>query len=661
MQILSQRSGEGQNSMERIQIFVCNTPGKQSAAIPDPLYYPVRGGAALAPSDPSQIPGDDTGDNISLKNASYCELTVQYWAWKNVDADYYGFCHYRRYFDFSQQHDKKDVWGNIRETYINDRTIQTYSLTGERPRSIIEASDIVLTDRVNVYQMTQRFADIEDNFVNGNSFLHKADLKILRSVIEDRCPEYLATFDEYFSGQSGYFCNMFIAKKALFQVYCEWLFPILAEFEQRADMSHYSAQSLRVTGHLAERLLGIFVDFQKAKNPGLKITEVPCILFQNPEAFVPLAKPRTTQPLVPVVFAANNAFVGPLAVAIKSLCDHTGQQNFYDIVVLESDISPTNKQRLADLSGKPNIQLRFLNVLSLLDGVTLIPHAHISKETFFRFLIQEAMPDYEKVLYLDCDIVVKSDVAELYNTDLEGNLLAAVHDIDFASQINGYDKKMPAYAQQVLKLKDPYGYFQAGVLLFDLAEMRKAHSLREWLTLASDDYKYSDQDVLNRYCQGRVKYIGQEWNFLFDNGFSRVRNVLCYAPKEMMDEYKRTAAAPKIIHYAGYAKPWLYLPADWGDDFWSVARTTPFYEELLFQMMHHQAKVLCNHSLSEHVQTRHAPPPTLRQRVRGKCVRCLRKIADVILPKGSRRRESVKKQVCKIRGRAYVEPDYQVR
>lgn len=642
--------------MSKIQIFVCNTPGKCSAAVPDPLYFPIRGGAALNPSNPNDLPGDDTGDNISKKNASYCELTVQYWAWKNVDADYYGFCHYRRYFDFSQQRSKKDVWGNIQETYINERTIHDYALTGEMPRAVIAASDIVLTDRVNVHAMPRQFANIEDHFNNDTGFLHKEDLQILRTVIEALCPEYLSTYDEYFAGQSGYFCNMFIAKKALFTRYCEWLFPILSEFENRADLSHYSEQSYRVTGHLAERLLGVFVDYQKKQNPAMKVTEVPCILFRSPEKFVPLSKPQTRCPNIPVVFAANDHFVGPLAVALKSMISCASEHNFYDIVVLESDITPLNKRRLTGLIDRPNIQLRFLNVLSLLDGYTLIAHAHISKETFFRFLIQEAMPDYEKVLYLDCDIVIKSDVAALYSTELGDCLLAAAHDIDFASQINGYDKKMPAYARQTLQLKDPYSYFQAGVLLLNLTEMRKAHSLEEWLALASDDYKYSDQDVLNRYCQGRVKYIGQEWNFLFNNAFSRVSRVLCHAPREMMAEYKRAALAPKIIHYAGYAKPWLYLPADHGDDFWAVARETPFYEELLFQMMNFQSRALCSRSMNEHVQTKHGPTPTLRQRIKGKCVYCLRKIADVVLPKGSRRRENVKKQVCKIRGRGYVEP-----
>ena len=646
--------------MSDIKIFVCNTPGKHSKQIDDPLYFPMLGGAELNSDNPSLLPGDNTGDNISNKNSTYCELTVQYWAWKNADADYYGFCHYRRYFDFSQHRKEKDEYGNIIESYINPRTIQKFSLIGELPRHLIESSDIVVTDRVNVHKMPRHFIDIEDHFVNDSGFLHRHDLALLRQIIKELSPEYLNMYDRYFSGQSGYFCNMFIARKEIFYRYCEWLFPILEAFENRADMSHYSVQSMRVTGHLAERLLGIFIDYQKEQNPTLKITEVPCVFFQSPESVSPVAKPSVKNN-VPIVFAANNAFVGPLGVALKSLIDHISERAFYDIVVLESDITASNKQRLRGMLTKPNLQLRFVNVLPLLDGYTLVAHVHISKETFFRFVIQEIMPDYEKTLYLDCDIVVESDVADLYDTDVTGYLLAAAHDIDFASQINGYNKKMSHYAKQILKMQDPYQYFQAGVLLFNLIEMRKEHSLDEWLTLASDDYKYSDQDVLNRYCQGRVKYFGQEWNFLFDNDFTRVNHVLCFAPKELMDEYKQVQCNPKIIHYAGFAKPWLYLPADRSDNFWSVARATPFYEELLFQMTVHKTRAMTQNCMNDHVYWHHAIFRGIRIRLKRKLTQIARNIADCTIPKGSLRREQVKRFACKLTGRTYVEPDYRVR
>ena len=90
-----------------IKIFVSHRIDLDSETIDNPLYIPVRCGAVYDEREGVTMLGDDTGDNISEKRESFCELTVQYWAWKNVNADYYGLCHYRRYLGFSEE--KYDV------------------------------------------------------------------------------------------------------------------------------------------------------------------------------------------------------------------------------------------------------------------------------------------------------------------------------------------------------------------------------------------------------------------------------------------------------------------------------------------------------------------------------------------------------------------------
>lgn len=130
---------------------------------------------------------------------------------------------------------------------------------------------------------------------------------------------------------------------------------------------------------------------------------------------------------------------------------------------------------------------------------------HISVETYYRFLIQEILPDYDKVLYLDSDLIIQGDISELYSVDLGNNLLAAAHDIDFLGNLNMKDGKRLTYAKKVLGMKNPYDYFQAGVLVLNTAEMRQLYSIETWLDYASDDrFIYNDQDVLNAHCEGRV-------------------------------------------------------------------------------------------------------------------------------------------------------------
>ena len=90
-----------ENKKPLIKIFSTQRIDKKADVFDCDSIVPVRCGAVYDKTDGCGIIGDNTGENISEKRMTFCELTTQYWAWKNVDADYYGFCHYRRYFSFS--------------------------------------------------------------------------------------------------------------------------------------------------------------------------------------------------------------------------------------------------------------------------------------------------------------------------------------------------------------------------------------------------------------------------------------------------------------------------------------------------------------------------------------------------------------------------------
>ena len=93
---------------------------KPSEVLENKYIKSIQVGSALAKRRLDTTFHDDEGENISTLNKSYCELTAQYWAWKNLDADYYGFCHYRRYFNFSDKEYKEDAFGNIVCSYLED-------------------------------------------------------------------------------------------------------------------------------------------------------------------------------------------------------------------------------------------------------------------------------------------------------------------------------------------------------------------------------------------------------------------------------------------------------------------------------------------------------------------------------------------------------------
>lgn len=574
-----------------IKIFVSHRIDLDSEIFDCPLYIPVRCGAVFDKRPQGEIPsllGDDTGDNISEKRASFCELTVQYWAWKNVKADYYGLFHYRRFFNFSKHRFLKDEYGVVLEEEIDADTARIYGFQEEAMRAVIEKYDLIIPDSIQISSLPEHPRSMWEHW-NQVKYLHTEDLKALLDVIARLQPDYYQAAQQYLDGDIAYFCNLFIMNSALFNRYCEWLFPLLDELERVIDIENYTAEGQRTIGHLAERLLGIYIFYLRQHSHDIRIKELQTVLFRNPKRHIsslPSAfNKKQKDKIVPIVFAANNVFAPVCAVAIQSILHHASEDNLYDIVILESDISEKNKKLISALADSmEHVSIRFFNAIPLVQNYTLVANEHITVETYYRFLIQEILPDYEKVLYLDGDLVCNRDVSELFRLDIEGYLLAAAYDPDVGGQINLQNSDTLRYLVHELKMDDPSAYFQAGVLLLNTKEMRLTYSLERWLAFASKWYRYSDQDVLNRYCQGRVRYMDMAWNMIIDCNNYRVPVVIHEAKGDVYQQYHESRKHPYIIHFAGFQKPWKQRGVDFEEEFWKYARNTPYYEQFLFSI-----------------------------------------------------------------------------
>ena len=185
---------------------------------------------------------DSTGDNISNLNKYYAELTGQYWAWKNTDADIIGFCHYRRF--FAKNFLLKDL---LDEKEIK-RDLENFDIILPQ----LQYSNKCLIDRVKEGE--------------GNNYGAKSkEYEKLRKIIEKYCPDYLPSFDNIVYGKQAYFCNMFITRKEIANDYFEWLFFILNKLEKEIYFSEYESNNLRVLGFIGEVLLSIYVDKNNLK------------------------------------------------------------------------------------------------------------------------------------------------------------------------------------------------------------------------------------------------------------------------------------------------------------------------------------------------------------------------------------------------------------
>lgn len=562
---------------------------KQSIVPDSEIMLPIEVGADLRSKHIEGYIQDNSGDNISAKNKMYCELTAQYWAWKNLDADYYGFFHYRRYLNFSENKYPLDSWQNITEERLNDTCLKKYNLNDDCIRNLVETYDIVLSEEKNVAKMPDRNASVYEQYKNGRS-LNIRDLDLVRDIIAAKHPDYLDTFDEVMKGRKTCLCNMYIMKKELFHEYMSWLFDILFEFEKKADMSEYTVEGYRTPGHLAERLLTVFCWYMEKKK-NLRVKRLQTVIFLKTDQKMTLAQAKKTAPAfdannVAIAVAANDYFIPYCATFLKSMAEHSDSDKNYDILLLSQDVSDINVKDVKKmLSAWKNISLRVLDPSVLIDQYTFHIEGHFSKETYYRLVLPELLPNYDKVLYLDSDMIAMDDVSKIYDENIDGYLLAACHDADTAGLYNGYRKDKKDYTDKILKLKEPYQYFQAGVLLLNLEEFRKRYTTKQILDFAvSEKWQLLDQDILNKLCEGAVKYIDMSWNVMVDFAGIRINQIIALAPRWLNEMYQEARKNPKIIHYAGPQKPWFEPEMDFGMQFWECARGTAYYEVMLGRM-----------------------------------------------------------------------------
>jgi lipopolysaccharide biosynthesis glycosyltransferase len=405
-------------------------------------------------------------------------------------------------------------------------------------------------------------------------------------VLKEKQPAFSKYAQEYLEDYHTYLNNMYVMKKEIFNDYCEWLFDILDECDKRINYTNYSTEAIRTVGHLAERLLNIYILYLVDTNK-YRIKELPTVYFMNTSPKENI-EPAFTKNNIPIALAANDFYAPYLATTITSIVSNSSQDNNYDILIMQRDISDDNKRRLLNIvKNKNNCSLRFIDVSAYSEKFSkLFTHMHFTIETWYRLVMPEILNNYDKVIYLDSDLVVDADIAKLFSADLKDNLLAATKDADTAGLYNGYDPERKEYMDNILKIKKPYEYFQAGVIVFNLKQFRKEFNVADTLKYASSyKWKLLDQDVLNNLTQGRVEFIDMSWNVMTDWASVRVKDIISRAPKELSDAYMEARNKPNIIHYAGGDKPWQKPDMDLSEYFWKYAKESGYYEIILSRLI----------------------------------------------------------------------------
>lgn len=273
------------SNSSNIQIFVSSRIDVNSIRISNKIYVPVLCGAIYNNGDLREIERDDIGDNISSKRNSYCEFTVQYWAWKNEVADYYGLCHYRRYLTFSDKRFPTNLLNVIAESFLNKKSIKKYDLLNEiKMKKIIKSYDAVVNEAADVRFIPTpqgiKQTVFEHWAAHDGVFLDKRVLLILLEKIKELFPEYYESARSYLSGNMHRGYNCYVMKRVLFFQMCEFQFGILFALEKELERNTYINKLERTLGYLGEIMYGIFI-YHLQHTKRYKIKEVQLVYFEQ--------------------------------------------------------------------------------------------------------------------------------------------------------------------------------------------------------------------------------------------------------------------------------------------------------------------------------------------------------------------------------------------
>ena len=267
---------------------------------------------------------------------------------------------------------------------------------------------------------------------------------------------------------------------------------------------------------------------------------------------------------IPVIFAIDKNVVIPCGVTITSLLMNAGEDTFYDLYILYDGayLGPGDRKVLADaFQGSEKCTLSFVDVEGAFKEVDGMTSGHITTATYYRLEIPTLFPQYDKVIYLDADLVVPGDISELYQEHLGTKLVGAVADYSI-QKIAPFMRYIDRYVGV-----DHQNYVNSGVLLLNSKRLREVNFAGCFLEMVSQyglETVAPDQDYLNALCRYGIHYLDPEWNAM---------------PSEcmgLMDD-------PQIVHFNLGSKPWLNESVPYDEIFWKYAALSGYEKEIRFR------------------------------------------------------------------------------
>lgn len=260
--------------------------------------------------------------------------------------------------------------------------------------------------------------------------------------------------------------------------------------------------------------------------------------------------------IYPVVLSTDDNYALYVSVTIQSLIDTIELDQGLNVFILYEELKEKTLSMFRQLQNE-----RVKVIPKKIDGNAFrstYEADYFTTAMYYRLAIPELFPEYEKVLYIDCDIILKQNIASLFEMDLSGCVIGAIYEY--------IDDNLKQYLTSISYPSEKY--FNSGVLLINCEEFRKQHIAQKCLNQIKTNtkYRFPDQDILNFTCVGLVYPIDTKWNFKPFYSYTNPK----FSQKDI-EQYEKDKIEPALVHYTSGYKPWnypdKYLSADW----WSTA------------------------------------------------------------------------------------------
>ena len=564
--------------MKKIQVYVMHTPGKDDATVKSPIYQNIIGGGAFYDGTiPEGWITDNSGDNISLKNRFYCELTAQYWAWKNSTAEYVGLCHYRRFLSLSgMEFETEDPRGQVQARILDDRTAHYYHLDDTKAMErLISQYDLILPRKQNLAVMQTPIGPqktVYKHFAgHDRMFMNKSDLDVMLDLIKKHQPAYYEGAKKYLNQNTFWGFNCFVMKKELLNEMCEFEFSILEEAEKVINTEKYNQQQSRYAGFLAEMLSCIFFDHIISTRKDLKVKEVQLIYFENTQRQHEL--PLFRQDAVPIVINVERVPSCLLLPALESLLENRDPASVYDIIILHWDMESSYIKYYAKYAeNNENCRISFVNQ-------SLIQKSYEETDRYAvdpRIVLPWILGNYSRIYVFNWNTEFITDIHKYIKAvDVEDCSIASNLHTLMVGRANDISPKYENHILKELSIKDKYMLLNENAYMMNLAWIRK-HLQRK--------------DIMRHFRNLKTKAIfGEELNMVYQESGKIVKAPVYYytndteearimkqAPLSAYQEYIAAEKEPSLITYFPFAM-WRLDASDFSRHYWDRIRTSDFY------------------------------------------------------------------------------------